>query len=207
MTVERVKPANYRMPVQRHRYGMYSNVMKIRQIGFTLIELLVVVVMMAIVASLAVPSFQSLMARRAVSAAADALIGDLRYARSEAIKRSARVSICRSANGTTCSGAAGLWKDGWIVFVDANGNGTFEAGDEIVRAQQALSSIASIVGPTPVNDRPSFTYQPTGWAKAANQPFTFTTTGSGSSSATLLLCINNQGRPSVRPAGTTVCLG
>jgi type IV fimbrial biogenesis protein FimT len=179
--------------------------MKIRQAGFTLIELLIVVSLVALLASLAVPSFRSLLVNRTVQAAADSLMSDMRYARSEAVKRSARVSICQSANGTSCVTGSNAWVSGWIVFVDANGNGAVEAGDEIVRVQQALTSMASIASTTPSGDRRFFTYQPTGWAKSASQTFFFTPGGSVPPNSARLVCVSNQGRPGLKAVGATTC--
>ena len=42
----------------------------------------------------------------------------LNYARAEAIKRAARVSICPSTDGATCLGAND-WSRGWMVFLDS----------------------------------------------------------------------------------------
>jgi len=54
-------------------------------------------------------------------ASTNELVSAIHVARSEAIKLNSKVSICSSSNGTSCSGSSS-WKEGWIVFVDANGN-------------------------------------------------------------------------------------
>ncbi len=178
--------------------------MKTRQSGFTLIELLVVVAVVAILASLAVPSFRVLFVKRSVQAAADTFVSDMRYARSEAVKRSARVSVCRSNDGASCSGAGSVWTSGWIVFVDANGNGALDAGDEIVRVQGVLASIQSMQNVL-ASDRSFFVFQPTGWAKASSQTFVVTPIGSNGATYARVICVSNQGRPALRSEGATAC--
>lgn len=81
--------------------------------GFSLIELMVTVAIVAILASLAAPSFSSLIASNRASSAASALQVSLSLARSEAVKRGADARVTVAANG-----AAGTWSNGWTVFVD-----------------------------------------------------------------------------------------
>lgn len=64
---------------------------RIRQKGITLIEALVAISIMVILMSLAVPAFTGLLERNRLRSAADQLYTDLQYARSEAIKRNAKV--------------------------------------------------------------------------------------------------------------------
>lgn len=93
--------------------------------GVTLIELLVTISILAILLTVAVPSFQSFIANNRVDTFANNLFSSFLLARSEGIKRNKQVMVCRSSNGTSCSGA---WNEGWIVFVDTNKNGS-PAGD------------------------------------------------------------------------------
>lgn len=71
------------------------------QAGFSLMEVMVVAAIVAIMAVLAVPSFSGMVQRQRVKNAADAVLSDLRWARSEAIKRGQNVSVNINNLGTT----------------------------------------------------------------------------------------------------------
>lgn len=89
--------------------------------GFSLTEMLTTVGISGILAATALPSFDGLIADSRLDAASDRLISAVTLARSEAITRNAPVSICKSS-GSACT-VGGDWGDGWIVFVDLDGNG------------------------------------------------------------------------------------
>ena len=105
--------------------------------GFTLIELIVTVAIAAIVLTLGVPSFQEIINNNRLTAGANELVGALHLARSEAVKRNVRVTLCKSADGAVCTTSGG-YQQGWIVFVDPNSNGTVDAGEPVIRSYSCL---------------------------------------------------------------------
>jgi type IV fimbrial biogenesis protein FimT len=106
--------------------------------GFTIIELLVVVTMVVILGALAIPAFTNVTTANRVSSQINGLLGDIQYARAEAIKEGLSVGICSSTDGATCSGS-NTWSYGWIVFGDTAGNGTVAAGEPKLRVQKGLT--------------------------------------------------------------------
>lgn len=174
------------------------------QLGLTLLECLVAVALMAILTVLAVPAFRDLLVRRAVLVTADALVSDLRFARSEAIKRGTQVSVCRSANGSACS-ATGNWVDGWIVFVDRNPKGVVDSGDEVLRVQSRQPQLESIASDNPGTDKASFNFLPMGMSGPATQTFKFTPVAPAPSNSLRVVCVSSQGRPRLAPPGATSC--
>lgn len=172
--------------------------------GFTIIELLIAVALAAILAALAMPNFRDLLSRRNVVSVAETMVSDLRFARSEALKRTTPVTVCQSSDSATCSVAPGAWALGWIIFIDFNGNGSRDAGDTLLRVQAAPSGIQSIQN-IPANDRTFFTYQANGVAKAANQSFFVVPSGGGAASLTRLVCVSVAGRASLRAEGSNAC--
>lgn len=108
------------------------------QQGVTLIELLIGIAVAAILLTIVAPSFNTVIKNNRLATGANQVVSHLSLARSEAIKRGTFVSVCKSSNQTTCSNSAN-WEDGWIVFVDEDGDRTIDAGtDTIIRTHQGL---------------------------------------------------------------------
>lgn len=115
--------------------------------GLTLIELIIGIAMASILMVVAVPSYTTLLNRLRLASHSNELSSSLAFARSEALRRGVRVTVCKAASATACT-TSGTWASGWLVFVDnrhATGNnagvvdGSGGSADEILRAAPALT--------------------------------------------------------------------
>lgn len=108
--------------------------------GFTLLELMVAVGIAAIVLAVGVPSFSSSIDNQRMTSATNDLVMTMNLAKSEAIKRVAYVSICKSSDGETCT-AGSDWNEGWIVFANSGTTNlaSVDADDEVLRVFEGVS--------------------------------------------------------------------
>lgn len=114
-----------------------------QQQGFTLLELMITVAIIAIVAAIAAPSFNTQISNNRAAALGEELTGALNFARSEAVRRGSRVSLCASADGATCGDT---WTDGWIVVADSATSDMADTVvvDEVLRSWEAPSANATV---------------------------------------------------------------
>ncbi len=108
--------------------------------GFTLVELMVTIAVIAIIAAVAVPAMQSLINSNRLSGMAEEVTTSLQLARSEAVRRNARVTVCASADGTTCTNTTS-WSR-WIVTGRDN-----TTGETDVIRDQAVAGTLQLSGP------------------------------------------------------------
>lgn len=90
--------------MSRKNSGMHAVSLRHHQAGVTLIELLVVLVVLAVFVALGIPSFNSVFERHRVTGAAQALYGDLQFARAEAIKRNQTIYVKFDGGASWCYG-------------------------------------------------------------------------------------------------------
>jgi type IV fimbrial biogenesis protein FimT len=100
--------------------------------GFTLIEMVVTIAIAAILVTLALPNFRTLLANNRLATQANEFVADINYAKGEASnRRPINIGVCA---GSAC-GAGSTWESGRAVFADINNNGAFDGADLILRVR------------------------------------------------------------------------
>jgi type IV fimbrial biogenesis protein FimT len=133
--------------------------------GVTLFETIIAMGIFAILAAIAVPSFQYVTNANRIASEGNGLLGDLQFARAEAIKEGQAVSVCVSSDGQNCLANDYNWQKGWIVFSDLNASGKFVAGDTLLRVQSQFSGGDTFVAN---NNIGAVTFNREGFAAVAN---------------------------------------
>ena len=124
-----------------------------RASGFSLIEMLTTMSVLVVLLVIASPGLASLTSANAASAAQGELLAAMALARGEAIKRGVQVGIAAGpaavSSSMTTTGSSGAidFSGDWTVFVDADGNGRFDAGEAIVRQQPAFTGNLAVTTP------------------------------------------------------------
>ena len=107
-----------------------------KELGFTLIELMVTLAMLAILMTVAVPSFTTFQRNAELTSFSNSLLSGINAARGEAMKRGRNAMVVPKD---------GDWNKGWTVFVDVNRNGAYdEATDITVLKREAAPSYLTV---------------------------------------------------------------
>ena len=181
--------------------------------GMSLIELLVVIGIVAVMSAIAVPSFSGISRQYRTMGVANSFIGDLGFARAEAIRQGSTVTICASSDGQSCNTgtAPNSWQNGWIIFSDPLQNKT---ANTLLRVRSALKAGDSFSNVELISKRQlsSFTFgsngNPTQVSLVGASPrllFTIRTTPV-KSNATFCVEIKRTGRPEFQKSGTKNCI-
>lgn len=141
--------------------------------GFTLIEFLVTMAIAALLMFVAVPGFYGIIQNNKIVTMTNKLSATFNFARSEAIRIGANVSVCPAANAalSSCGGAAN-WANGWIVFADPDGNNAIDSSNDILKVNEALP-----VGTSVTASAARVTYDASGFV--SSNAFTISVAASG----------------------------
>lgn len=170
--------------------------------GFTMVEVLIVLALLGILLALGAPSMRSFFVKQAVLGAAQSLSETMQLARSEATKRNAPVSVCRSLNPDsttpTCAGTDQQWHKGWIVFVDQATIGELDASDQVISAHRARDGLSGTTDSSLLRTLTFYPVGPTTGFTGATYGVTFV---GGADEYRRTVCVSVNGRVSVTEAG------
>lgn len=163
--------------------------------GLTLVDAVTALALLAVLLALGVPAAATLLRDHRLALFTNDLLGAMHLARSEAIKRKGRVTMCPSEDGAQCA-AAGGWDQGWILFADSNSNATRDATELLVsaRSQRAAGIVATGNGTM----ARYISYVPTGAARTPNNALQIGTIRVCNGAQQRSLVINASGRVRVR---------
>ena len=172
--------------------------------GFTSVELMCVMALLAIVVTLALPSFTTLIQKLRVRQAIMELKGALYLARSEAVRRSEDIKLRKrdAVEDRNCASLTSDWSCGWIIFLDGNGNSTFDGNssseDELLRTF-----------PTPTNTSVRFTSNASvltvnrwGAINGIAASFVISPSMTSDESLSMTICISSGGRVRTVPGNS-----
>jgi type IV fimbrial biogenesis protein FimT len=131
---------------------------RLRHLGYTLFELLATISVMGILATVAIPGLQDIVLDNRRASLANQLSHSIQVARSEAVTRNQRITVCASVNGTACA-TKDYWSSGWIIFNDLDGDLLPGGDDESILKYTKGNDKVTIAPNSFIN---SFTYRPNG---------------------------------------------
>ena len=146
-------------------------------LGFSLLELMITIIVAAILAAFALPSFRTYFIRSNITTTANGLLAAMNTARAEAVKRNAYVRV----DPTSCSRCNAIWSNGAFVWLPSATNPADTAPTAIGERR--------IISGVPVAD---------GSACDSGQKLTITTmSGAGN-----VVCYNGSGRVNLNVAAS-----
>jgi type IV fimbrial biogenesis protein FimT len=157
--------------------------------GFTLVESLIAVAIVAIAATLALPSFARLLGATAMRSALSDLEFSLNHARNAAVSRATHVVACPTVDFRLCLHGP-QWHLGWMVFADPDRDGALGAGDTLLASHQGRAQGVGIVSSS---GRVRVDYYPDGTSPGTNLTLTVCDRAEGPAGARTVV-VSNSGR-------------
>ena len=131
------------------------------QSGFTLYELLITVLIVGVVLTLGIPNMLQFNQNGRMTGAANDLHSAFHLARSESSRAKTNITVCASANALAAdANCGGTWDQGFIVFVDEDGDINRSGATETVL--RAHGPIADGISLSVADAATYFSYSSTG---------------------------------------------
>jgi type IV fimbrial biogenesis protein FimT len=181
-----------------------ESVPTMRSAGFTVLELVIVMAIAAILLTIGIPSFRYVSTANRMAAEVNGLIGDMQFARAEAIKEGQSVVACVSTDGATCTNS-NAWDNGWIVCSSPLNDSTCD-GNPPYRVQKSFASVGSTDTLVADGNTTVLTFNREGFSVGLAGPVTVTLHNSTNvSSFTRCLQVSAVGIVQVETAGQQNC--
>lgn len=134
---------------------------KTTQTGFTLYELLITMLIVGVILTVGIPNMREFNQNGRMTSTANDFHASFHLARSEASRAKTNVTICASADSMSAAPTCGgTWDQGYIVFVDTDGNiATGGVNESVLRAHPAIADGVSLAV---ANDGTFFSFAATG---------------------------------------------
>lgn len=133
--------------------------------GHTLVEAMAVLALVAVAMSLGLPALGDTLQRNRTRTTLHLLSAAMAMARNSAVMRRTAVVVCPRSPEGGCDTASD-WSDGWIVFVDRDGNRVPDTAADVLRNEDAPAREQATR--RIVSSRPSLRYQPDGRSANSN---------------------------------------
>jgi len=136
------------------------------QSGFTLYELMVTLLIVGVVMTLGIPNLTAFTQNSRMTSTANELHASFQLARSEAARSKSNITVCASDNSMEAlANCGGTWDQGYIIFVDVDGNILRAGVDEtVLRAHPAMDSSVTL---NVANGATFFSFAPTGLGRGS----------------------------------------
>ncbi len=128
-----------------------------KQHGVTLVEMMITLTIFAILGAWALPNFRQTLLNHGTTAETNKFLTDLKFARSEALKRSLIVEVCIPNAAQTACNYSGTWSTGRVVGVNLAGGGF-----DVIRVRESLPGTRTLR--EPVNAYTSISFNGSGLA-------------------------------------------
>ncbi|GMG88575.1 GspH/FimT family pseudopilin [Biformimicrobium ophioploci] len=156
--------------------------------GYTLIEMMLVIACLAIIASVAIPSFSELLEARRNRLSGYALFDLIATARGLSLSQQKNLVICPAHNNRCGSN----WAGGALLFEDSNRNGALDDGESLLRQIDAFRSGTKLSWAS-FGNRPYLRYRPDGVTPSQSGSFHYCPP-SGKNTDGWIIILNATGR-------------